>query len=48
MSSLLESLGLRHEVALVAIAAGIFWFVVYEWMRKSKAGMFSKPIDDVN
>ncbi|CAJ0540896.1 Ff.00g077790.m01.CDS01 [Fusarium sp. VM40] len=37
MSSLLESLGLRHEVALVAIAAGIFWFVVYEWMRKSKA-----------
>ncbi|KAM0202060.1 hypothetical protein ACHAQI_010993 [Fusarium lateritium] len=37
MSSLLESLGLRHEVILVAIAAGIFWFVAYDWMRKSKA-----------
>ncbi|WZH43081.1 hypothetical protein QYS62_004083 [Fusarium acuminatum] len=37
MSSLLESLGLRHEVILVVIAAGIFWFVVYEWTRKSKA-----------
>jgi hypothetical protein len=48
MSSLLESLGLRHEVILVVIAAGIFWFVVYEWTRKSKAGMFSKPIDDLD
>ncbi|KAG5665540.1 hypothetical protein KAF25_009665 [Fusarium avenaceum] len=37
MFSLLKSLDLRHEFILIAIAAGIFWFVVYEWMRKSKA-----------
>ncbi|KAM0218076.1 hypothetical protein ACHAQD_007012 [Fusarium lateritium] len=42
MSSLLESLGLRHEVILVAIAAGIFWLVAYDWMRKSKAKL-EKP-----
>lgn len=48
MFSLLESLGLRYEVILIAIATGIIWLVVYEWMRKSKAGMFSKPIDDLD
>ncbi|KAH6969237.1 hypothetical protein DER45DRAFT_497425 [Fusarium avenaceum] len=37
MFSLLESLGLRYEVILIAIATGIIWLVVYEWMRKSKA-----------
>jgi hypothetical protein len=42
MSSLLESLGLRQDVVLVAFAAvGLCLFVVYEWMRKGKTTSMS-------
>lgn len=42
MSSLLESMGLRQEVILVAFAAvGLCLFAVYEWMRKGKPASMS-------
>jgi len=39
MSSLLESIGLRRDlVLLAAVAFGIaFLFAAYEWMRKGRA-----------
>ncbi|RFN43638.1 wlm-like protein [Fusarium flagelliforme] len=49
MSSLLESLGLRHDlVPLAAVVFGIVFFVAaYEWMRKGSVAKTAAKPDDI-